>query len=153
MKKRKIGLAVGILCLLLVSVAVYEILVMVGVFENKDAITGAKPISAIPTSTKQTSAESIPDEQPQEKQAREDDNVGTERIILAWDIVPGATSYVVYWSDTKGVTRRTGNKISAVKNSATITGLKRGVAYYFVVTAVNEAGESAESQELVYLVE
>jgi fibronectin type 3 domain-containing protein len=78
-----------------------------------------------------------------------DNNVGTKKVTLAWDVVPEATSYNVYWDKSKGFSKRDGNKISTEKNSVTITGLKRGNTYYFVVTAVNEAGESGASEEIV----
>jgi hypothetical protein len=67
-------------------------------------------------------------------------------VTLAWDNVPNATSYNIYWKDSPGVTKRNGKKISNVKNPHTIKGLKPGT-YFFVVTAVNELGESAESEE------
>jgi hypothetical protein len=52
----------------------------------------------------------------------------------------------VYGSTSPGVTKRNGEKISNVKNPHTIKGLKPGI-YFIVVTAVNELGESAESEE------
>jgi hypothetical protein len=52
-----------------------------------------------------------------------------------------------------GVTKRNGTKISNVKNPHTITGLIRGETYYFVVTAVNESGESAVSESISYTVD
>ena len=67
-------------------------------------------------------------------------------VTLAWDNVPNATSYNIYWKDSPGVTKRNGEKISNVKNPHTIKGLKPGT-YFFVVTAVNELGESEESEE------
>jgi fibronectin type 3 domain-containing protein len=73
-------------------------------------------------------------------------------VILAWDNVPDAISYNIYWNDLPGVTIRNGNKISKVKNPHTFKGLKPGT-YYFVVTAVNEFGESEESEELSFTVD
>ena len=67
-------------------------------------------------------------------------------VTLAWDNVPNATSYNIYWKDSPGVTKFNGKKISNVNNPYTIKGLKPGT-FYFVVTAVNELGESAESAE------
>ena len=67
-------------------------------------------------------------------------------VTLAWDNVPNAISYNIYWKDSPGVSKRNGKKISNVKNPHTIDGLKPGT-YYFVVTAVNESGESEESEE------
>jgi fibronectin type 3 domain-containing protein len=67
-------------------------------------------------------------------------------VTLGWDDVPNAISYNIYWNDSPGVTKQNGKKISNVKNPYTIKGLKPGT-YYFVVTAVNESGESEESEE------
>ena len=67
-------------------------------------------------------------------------------VTLAWDNVANATSYNIYWNDSPGVTKFNGKKISNVENPYTLKGLKPGT-YYFVVTAVNEFGESKESSE------
>jgi lysophospholipase L1-like esterase len=74
----------------------------------------------------------------------------TRDVTLAWDDVPNATSYNIYWSDKPGVTRKNGTKISNVKNPHKITGLEKGKKYYFVVTAVNASGESKESEEFSF---
>ena len=76
----------------------------------------------------------------------------TRDVTLAWDDVPNATSYNIYWSDKAGVTRENGTKISNVKNPHKIKGLKKGGRYYFVVTAVNASGESKESEEFSFTV-
>ena len=68
-------------------------------------------------------------------------------VTLAWDNVPNAISYNIYWKDSPGVSKLSGKKISNVKNPHTIKGLKPGT-YYFIVTAVNASGESEESEEL-----
>jgi hypothetical protein len=81
------------------------------------------------------------------------DQNGMGQVTLTWDNVPNAVSYNIYWNDSPGVTKRNGNKIAAVKNPHTLKGLKRGVTYYFVVTAVNQFGESAESQEFSFTVQ
>ena len=77
----------------------------------------------------------------------------TGTVTLAWDDVSGATSYNIYWSDQPGVTKKTGTKISNVKNPHKIAGLKKGQTYYFTVTAVNASGESKESEEFSFTVE
>jgi fibronectin type 3 domain-containing protein len=79
-------------------------------------------------------------------------NPETKDVTLAWDNVPNATSYNIYWSDKPGVTRQNGTKISNVKNPYKMKGLKKGKKYYFVVTAVNASGESAESAEFSFTV-
>jgi hypothetical protein len=60
--------------------------------------------------------------------------------------VTGATSYNVYYSQTSGVNKATGTKVAGVTSPKTVTGLTRGIEYFFVVTAVNSDGvESVES--------
>ncbi len=73
-------------------------------------------------------------------------------VTLAWENVPGATAYNLYWRNKAGVTKQNGKKISNVKNPYTITGWKKGMTYYFVITAVNKDGESQESEEMSYTV-
>lgn len=79
-------------------------------------------------------------------------NLGTKQVTLAWDKVSNATSYNVYLSTAPGVTRQNGFKISDVKNNHAVVELKRGATYYFVVTAVNQSGESNESGEISFAV-
>jgi len=76
----------------------------------------------------------------------------TRDVTLAWDDVPDATSYNIYWSDKPGVTKKNGSKIFNAKNPHKITGLKKGEKYYFAVTAVNATGESKESEEFSFTV-
>jgi hypothetical protein len=128
MKRRKFGLAIGLFCICLALVSVYKIMVIGGFFGNKEIVSEAK-------------------------QTYSEDNLATGRVTLAWDKVPNAASYNVYWSASPRVNRHNGNKISNVKIPATVTGLKRGTTYYFVVTAVSEFGESKESEELSYTVD
>ena len=76
----------------------------------------------------------------------------TRDVTLAWDDVPNATSYNIYWSDKPDVTKKNGTKISNVKNPHKMIGLKNGEKYYFIVTAVNASGESKESEEFSFTV-
>jgi hypothetical protein len=71
-------------------------------------------------------------------------------VTLSWNKVPNAASYNIYWSDSPGVTKHNGKKISYVNSPYTLKGLKRGVTYYFVITAVNAFKESDESEELSF---
>jgi len=69
------------------------------------------------------------------------------KVTLSWDDVPGAASYNVYFSRSPGVTKSKGVKIRNASNPITIVDLEPGKPYYFVVTMVDEEGESAESVE------
>lgn len=69
-----------------------------------------------------------------------------EKVTLCWDPCFGATSYNVKWSKTKGgpyTTVRTG----LTGNWFTHTGLPNGEIFYYVVTAVKNGVESANSNE------
>jgi fibronectin type 3 domain-containing protein len=91
-----------------------------------------------------------------ELEAKTTNNLSTPQthdVTLAWTNVPDATYYNIYWSESPGVTKKNGNKISNVKNHHKIKGLKKGGKYYLVVTAVNAAGESKESKELSFTIE
>ena len=71
-------------------------------------------------------------------------------IALTWDTVPKALSYNLYWSTRPGVTRQTGKKIAGIQPPYRFVRVEKGQVYYFVVTAVTDAGESGESEEIVY---
>lgn len=73
---------------------------------------------------------------------------GTNQVSLSWAAVSGATSYNVYWSTTTGVTKTNGTKLTGVTSPYTHTGLSAGTPYYYIVTAVNSAGESAASAQV-----
>jgi len=60
-------------------------------------------------------------------------------IKVAWDSVPGANGYHVYYGVQSGVY---GSFVPAATNSATIPGLQDCKAYYIAVKAFNGAGES-----------
>jgi fibronectin type 3 domain-containing protein len=74
------------------------------------------------------------------------------QATLAWDRVPNAVSYNIYWGESPGVSKRTGRKIANATNPYTLKGLTRGKTYYFVVTAVDKSGESRESEEVSFSV-
>ncbi len=70
---------------------------------------------------------------------------GDQHASLSWNATIGATSYTVYFSTTSGGAY---TKITSTTNaSSAVTGLTNGIMYYFVVTAVNSAGESGYSNE------
>ncbi len=74
-------------------------------------------------------------------------NAGDNSVTVYWSPVAGATSYNIYRSTSPGVTKTTGTKVSGVQSPNTVAGLTNATPYYFVVTAVNAAGESGISVE------
>ena len=70
------------------------------------------------------------------------------QVTLSWDATTGATSYNVYWSTTSGAARASGSQASATSASYVASGLTDATTYYFAVTAINQAGESAASTEV-----
>ena len=72
-----------------------------------------------------------------------------EGVRLAWDAVPGATQYSVFWGDND---HSYNGFFLAKSNHFTIGGLKKGECYTFSVTAWNLRGESDYSRtcSLVY---
>jgi hypothetical protein len=75
---------------------------------------------------------------------------GLGEVTLTWDPAPGVKTYNLYWSTTPGVTRHSGNKIAGVAPPYTFKEVQKGRTYYFVVTSVTDAGESGESNEIVF---
>lgn len=73
---------------------------------------------------------------------------GNASVALAWTAVGDATGYNLYWATASGVTPATGTRISVTDSLYAQTGLTNGTAYYYVVTAVNDNGESAASAEI-----
>jgi hypothetical protein len=72
------------------------------------------------------------------------------QATIAWDNIPGATSYNIYWRSQPGVTKRNGQKIANVDNPHTLKDLVPGKTYYLVVTAVSPSGESSVSKEISF---
>ena len=70
---------------------------------------------------------------------------GNSQVSLAWSASTGATSYHVKRSTTSGGAY---TQISApASTNFTDTGLSNGTAYFYVVSALNTAGESANSTQ------
>src|SRR5262249_22935589 len=68
------------------------------------------------------------------------------KIILSWNVSSGAQSYNVKRGTTSGGPYKT--VASRLTKPAYInTGLTPGITYYYVVTAVSEAGESSNSNQ------
>ncbi|MEL4106718.1 kelch repeat-containing protein [Oscillospiraceae bacterium WX1] len=72
---------------------------------------------------------------------------GDAQVTLNWNSVIDATSYNVYRSTTSGGTY-TQIATGVTGTTSTDTGLTNGTTYYYVVTAVNDAGESDYSNEV-----
>jgi mono/diheme cytochrome c family protein len=73
---------------------------------------------------------------------------GAKQVSVSWTAVSGATSYNLYWSTTTGVTIATGTKITGATSPSVQSGLADGTVYFYVVTAVNSAGESVASSQV-----
>ncbi|MBV9850105.1 MAG: fibronectin type III domain-containing protein, partial [Armatimonadetes bacterium] len=72
---------------------------------------------------------------------------GNGQVGLSWQAVNGAASYNVYRSTTSSGEGVTPYKTGLAAAAFTDTAVSDGTAYYYVVTAVNAAGESAHSAE------
>ena len=66
---------------------------------------------------------------------------------IRWQPVAGANFYNLYWSNSPGVNKTEGVKISGVNSPFVHRFLTPGRAYYYVVAAVNAQGESRISSE------
>ena len=73
---------------------------------------------------------------------------GDSQVTISWSAEADAASYNIYWSTADGVTRANGTRISATATPYIATGLTDGTTYYYIVTAVNQAGESAASAQV-----
>jgi len=67
---------------------------------------------------------------------------GAGQVTISWNAVSNATSYNLYYATTSGVTTASGTKISNVTGPYVQAGLAAGTTCYYIVTAVNSAGES-----------
>ena len=75
------------------------------------------------------------------------------KVVISWDTAHGVNSYTIYLASETGVnksnyqSKANGQKVENVTSPYVLSGLTNGKAYYFVVTAKNSGGESAESTE------
>ena len=72
---------------------------------------------------------------------------GGGEVTISWEPVEGAESYNLYWADRLNVTQDA-NKIENVESPYRHTGLVYDSTYFYRITAVNESGESAFSDEV-----
>jgi glucosylceramidase len=72
---------------------------------------------------------------------------GNSQISLSWSASSGATSYTVKRATTSGGAY-TNIATGVTSTTYTNTGLTNGTAYYYVVSAVNTAGSSGNSNEV-----
>ncbi|MGA1871192.1 MAG: hypothetical protein ACMUJM_21890, partial [bacterium] len=72
---------------------------------------------------------------------------GIAKNIISWDASEHADSYNLYWATTPGITVDTGTKIEDAA-SPYIHLIPTVEDYYYIVTAVNQAGESDPSDEV-----
>ncbi|HKZ46995.1 MAG TPA: fibronectin type III domain-containing protein [Thermodesulfobacteriota bacterium] len=73
---------------------------------------------------------------------------GDGKITLQWNAVTGAKSYHVYYATATGTARAKGKKVSGINASSyQHTNVKKKTMYYYVVTALNDDGESPASNE------
>lgn len=72
-------------------------------------------------------------------------SAGDAKVILNWTAVGGATSYTVKRSTVSG--SGYANVATPASNSYTNTGLSNGTTYFYVVSASNSAGTSANSAQ------
>ncbi len=70
---------------------------------------------------------------------------GNGQVTIAWQPVSGATSYRVYYSNLATVNRNATTKIETTSSPCVHTPLPNNNTVYYVVTALNVAGESPES--------
>src|SRR5207245_10221200 len=71
---------------------------------------------------------------------------GNAQVTLGWSASSGATGYNVKRSTVSGGPYTTVN--SPTTTGYTDSGLTNGTTYYYVVTAVNAGGESANSSQV-----
>jgi len=73
---------------------------------------------------------------------------GEGQVTISWDSTENAISYNIYWSDSAGLNTENGTLIPNIVSPYTHTDRDFGTTYYYIVTALNEGGESPASEEV-----
>ena len=73
---------------------------------------------------------------------------GNQMVMVIWKDLPEAQSYNLYWSEDAGVDRKPEFRISDVKSPYSVKALENEKTYYFIVTGLNDFGESDASTEV-----
>jgi fibronectin type 3 domain-containing protein len=120
-----------------------------GAIDFKDLFEQPSPLSPPPAADQKKTQPAKPVPAAAQKKTQFS---GNAQATLAWDNVPGAISYNIYWRNQPGVTKHNGKKIANVKNPHTLKDLMAGKTYYLVVTAVSSSGESSISEEISHTV-
>ena len=68
---------------------------------------------------------------------------GDKQVTVTWQLVSGASSYNLYWSNASGVTKISGTKVAGVTSPYLHPQLTNGLSYYYVVTAVDASNNSS----------
>ena len=73
---------------------------------------------------------------------------GDAEVVIRWNNVIDAVAYNLYWSSDPNITKQTASRIMNITSPFKHTALSNGVTYYYIVTAINEEGESSESDRV-----
>ncbi|MFV2056156.1 MAG: fibronectin type III domain-containing protein, partial [Thiohalomonadales bacterium] len=75
-------------------------------------------------------------------------DLGNRQLSLQWENTdPTVLGYNIYWRTTASGTDSSDNKIANIVPPYTLTGLTNGVPVYYIVTAINNDGESVAATE------
>ena len=69
-------------------------------------------------------------------------------VEISWIPVENTDSYNIYWSDTPGVTKEPGTRITNVSSPYVHRKLNPGRRYYYIVTSSSQGKESLASQQV-----
>lgn len=73
---------------------------------------------------------------------------GNAQVVLSWSPSISAVTYNIYFANASGVTPASPNKIVGIAATTyTQTPVTHGIPYFYIVTAVNNDGESRPSAQ------